>query len=404
MRVLSFSSCFPSSRNPTPGVFVLRRLAALARRVDLEVVHPKGWFPLLRRRARETPEERLSGIRVHHRPFLYVPNILKRFDGRLYAAGLRQWVTEYCDSHAVDLMDAHFVWPDGVAVSHLARHTGLPYTLTLRGTLNSRCRKRGFRSQIASALRGAAAVISVSRPMADLAAELGANPEHLHVIPNGVDLDVFRPVPRSKARRQLGLSLEGSLLVSVGHILPEKGFTELIEAVTQLPDTTRLAIIGGDTLHRRYAGRLRRLVRQRGLGGRVSFAGVQPPEVVAAYLSAADVSVLASYSEGCPNVVLESLACGTPVVATNVGAVPDIVRPGETGELVEPKHVDQLADVLNSALDRRWSREAVRQSVANRSWDDVASSVYGVWTGIVHRETNPPDASTARCGDTADIV
>jgi len=403
MRVLSFSSCFPSSRNPTQGIFVLRRLAALARQVDLEAVHPDGWFPVIRRPGRTAKQEHLCGVLVHHRSFLYFPGILKRFDGRLYASGLRRWVAEYRASHPIDLMDAHFVWPDGVAVSHLAKRLGLPYTVTLRGTINPRYRNPAFRDQIASALRGASAVISVSRQMAKIAAELDVSPERIHIIPNGVDLDVFSPIPRPAARQSVGLDSNRALIVSVGYVIPQKGFTELIEAMTRLPDDVRLVIIGSNCEHGSYARRLRRLIRDRGLTDRVTFAGTQPQETVATYFSAADVSVLASHSEGCPNVVLECLACGTPVVATRVGGAPDMIQPGENGELVAPKDPDQLAKAMRLALNREWSREAIRGTVANRSWDAVAAEVLVVWREVHNRKTADQEVSRPRSGEPADI-
>lgn len=388
MRVLSFSSCFPSSHHDTTGVFVLKRLAALAKRTPLEVVHPAPWFPgyggSVKRPA--SREGEIDGLAVHHTRFFYFPGVLKRLDGYFYARGLTRWLRSYCRDNRPDLLDAHFVWPDGVGVSHLARQMRLPYTITLRGTVNPRYRIPCFRQRIADALQNAAAVISVSGAMGAIAVELGVNAKRVHVIPNGVDAALFKPIPRQDARRALGLSDSVPLVVSVGALTPVKGQDDLIDAVRRLPRDVHVVLVGSRVVHRRYSRTLKRLSERYGLAGRIVFAGGQPKEKVAQYFSAANVSVLASHSEGCPNVVLESLACGTPVVATSVGGMPEMIRPGENGELVPVKDPEALAAALDAALKRPWSCAAVRQSVANRSWEVVASEVLPVWERAVGHE------------------
>jgi glycosyltransferase involved in cell wall biosynthesis len=157
MRILAFSSCFPSARDPIRGVFVLRRLSALARLAEVEVVHPVEWFPLYRPHAHrpDVGEERLGGLTVNHKRFFYIPGILKRFDGRFYALGLERWTRARCEAQRPDLLDAQFEWPDAVGVSILARRLGLPYTVTLRGTINPRYQIRHFRRRLAESLRHA---------------------------------------------------------------------------------------------------------------------------------------------------------------------------------------------------------------------------------------------------------
>lgn len=396
MRVLSFSSCFPSSHHDITGVFVLKRLAPLAKRVFLEVVHAMPWFPgytpALARMPCECEE--LGGVRVHHIRFFYLPGILKSMDAWFYRTAVGRWLKGYFNSHGrPDLLDAHFIWPDGVAVSHLGRRFGIPVAITLRGKINSRIRRRLMRPQILSALHLADVVISVSRPMADLAVELGIPSKKIHIVPNGVDTDLFRPSPRNEARRALGLSGASPLVVSVAALTPSKGQDNLVDAVRRLPRDVHVVLVGSRVVHRRYSRALKRLIERHGLADRIIFAGRQPQEKVAQYLNAADVSVLASHSEGCPNVVLESLACGTPVVATSVGGVPEMIRPGENGELVPVKDPEALVAALDAALKRPWSRAAVRQSVANRSWEVVASEVLPVWERVVGREGRPSAGS-----------
>ena len=221
MKVLSFSSCFPSSAAPTDGIFVFERLSAVAASASVEVVHPAPACPLIgavgARRAAEG-HGLIGDLVVHHRRYRYLPGLLKRFDGYFYYRGLFRWVAERCRRDRPDLLDAHFAWPDGVGVSLIARRLGLPYVVTLRGTINPRYRKGCFRVRLGEALRAAAAVISVSGPMAEIAVELGVEPGNVHVIPNGVDGRTFRLIDRAEARRRLGLPADRPLVVCVGSL------------------------------------------------------------------------------------------------------------------------------------------------------------------------------------------
>lgn len=381
--MLSFSYCFPNRARPDWGVFVFQRLAALARRPDvgLEVVAPVPVFPIFSRLRSRLPaaEDRVGGLVVHHPRFLYFPGVLKTLDGWLYGRGLTRWVGELCRSRCLDIFDAHFVWPDGVGVCHLARATGVPYTITLRGWLYETMKRPRMLRQCVAAMQEAAAIIGVSSHLAETAVELGVSPEKILVIPNGVDTQRFFPRDKREARRELGLPVDGRLVVTVAHLGPRKGHSETIGAMADLPEDVRLVLVGSDTQGRGKNERaLRELIHRLDLDGRVMLAGRQPYERIPMYFSAADLSVLASYREGCPNVVLESLACGTPVVVSRVGSVADMIDDGRNGKLVPPRQVEPLAQAMRELLDQPPSPQQVRRSPAVRSWDDVAGEVYGV--------------------------
>lgn len=398
MNVLSFSYCFPSSLRPTWGVFVLQRLAALARRANLEVASPVPVFPLWNRLCGglPAPVEEHGGLTVHYPRWFYFPAILKTLDGRLYARGIRRWFDARCRDHRPDLLDAHFVWPDGVGVSHLARRAGLPYVITLRGWLYPCLERPSLRRQAQQALRDAAVVISVSGRLADTAADLGVPRDRIHVIPNGVDVDRFRPTDRERARQDLGLPADGRLVVSVAHLKRTKGYDELLDALAALPEDVRLVIVGEDPGRGTYRRHLEERIVGLGLAGRVTLAGRQPHERIPLYLNAADAAVLASYREGCPNVVLESLACGTPVVATRVGAVPDLVTPGANGVIVPPRDAAALADGLRNVLETAWLRQHIRASVRANTWEAVAVCVRDVFRAVLGQ--GDPDAKPAQRG------
>ena len=382
VRILSFSYCFPNRARPTWGMFVLQRLAAMARQegIDLQAVAPVPVFPLLSRREVKSLPSRdvMEGLDVHYPRYFYFPKIVKSLDGRLYARGLRRWLDAVCRQWTPDVLDAHFVWPDGVGVSLLAEHLGLPYAITLRGWLYEAMKYPRILRQCVAALRGAAAIISVSEHLAGTAIELGAPAERVRVIPNGVDTELFRLRDKESVRRQLGLPEGARLVVSVAHLGPRKGHREMIRALARLPRDVQLLIVGDDPDGGCNERELRGLTNELGIDGRVTLVGRQSYDQVPLYYSAADLSVLASYREGCPNVVLESLASGTPVVASNVGNVPDMIMDGHNGRIVPPRQVEPLAAAIQELLDQTPSPRAVRGSPAVRCWDEVAADVCDV--------------------------
>jgi len=386
LKVLSFSYCFPSQANPTWGLFVKQRLEALSKRLELQVASPVPVFPFLSR-FRKLPkslQEQYNGFTVHRPRFFYFPAILKSWDSRFYARGLSRWLKNLVRHWQPDLLDAHFIWPDGVAVSLLARSLALPYVVTLRGKIYPCLEVPDQRRQCADALKNAAAVISVSHDMAEIARQMGVSDDRLYVIANGVDTEMFQPGDKTISRRKLGLCKDGRLIVTVAHLGPRKGHWEVVRALARLPEDVRLVIVGGDIEGNKNEKSLRIFIDKLNLNDRVLLPGWQPYEKIPLYFSAADVSVLASYREGCPNVVLESLACGTPVIATQVGAVSDLLSVPQNGRIIPPRDADALTGALREVLDSQWSAEMISRTQAIRSWHEVAKKVQNVFTRVLN--------------------
>ena len=363
-------------------MFVYQRLTALAQLEDLKVCSPVPWFPVLKKNPGAGHAQLWKELTVYRPGFFYFPGFMKNADARFYARGLKNWLKEFCKSWKPDVLDAHFVWPDGVGVALLAKELDIPYVITLRGKLYECLKVPSQARQCAEALQGAAAVISVSSRMADEALKLGAAKERLHVIVNGVDPDHFRPRDKSDCRKQLGLPKEGRLLVTVAHLGHRKGHHEMIRALAGLPDDVRLVVVGG-TAQGGTPEILREVARASGVEERLILPGPQVYDQIPLYFSAADASVLASYREGCPNAVLESLASGTPVVATDVGAVPDILPVPDVGRIVPAEQVDPLRDAVAEVLSQSWNAADVVRDSGVRSWGQVADEVRSVLEGCI---------------------
>ncbi len=384
LRVLVLSTVFPSPADPLHGLFVLERLRHLAGRVRLRVVAPVAWRAW--RKLRVVRSER-DGLPVCHPTFHYVPGGLKALHGVLLFLSSLACVRRLWREEPFDLIDAHFAYPEGFAAVLLGRWFRVPVVVTLRGTLIP-MRSDRLRSALAGwALRRADRIIAVSQPLADRALELGATPERLTVISNGVDVGRFQPLDRTEARRRLGLPLEGRLVVSVGHLCRRKGFHRLIEqwsAVRGAVGAVSLAIIGGPGKEGDEAAALADLTARHGLEDSVWLVGARPPAEVMLWLNAADLFVLASSFEGSPNVVYEAWACGCPVVVTEVGDLRQTVT-ADLGLVSGPADdTAALRGALVTALGREWDRAGIRRKAEARPWTTVADEVMTQWHAACH--------------------
>jgi glycosyltransferase involved in cell wall biosynthesis len=226
----------------------------------------------------------------------------------------------------------------------------------------------------------------VSGSLKRLAVELGLPEAAILVVGNGVDSTRFSPMPRAEARRLLGLSEDARVLVTVGGLVERKGFHRVIaclpELLKEFPELHYLAV-GSAGPEGDFSARLRAQVAQLGLGDHVHFLGALPPEEVRRTVSAADVSVLATRNEGWANVLLEAMACGVPVVATDVGGNAEVVCRDDLGTIVRFDDHAALLAALRDALRRDWDRAAIRRYAEDNDWNTRVPVLVGEFRRIV---------------------
>ncbi len=378
--IVVFSTLFPNSAQPQAGLFIRERMFRVGRELPLTVVAPVPWFPfqsllrLIRPHFRpDVPRvEVQQGVTVLHPRFLSVPGLFKNLDGVLLALGARGTLARLRREGKLDLLDAHFGYPDGYAASLLARWLRVPFTITLRGTEARHARTPRLRERLRAALERADRVFSVSSSLADIASGLGIARDKLQVVGNGVDTRTFHPVDRDEARRALGIPADATVLISVGGLTERKGFHRVIELLPALrrevPELLFL-IIGGASAEGDWGPQLRQQVRELGLEDCVRFLGTMPPEALKQPLSAADVFVLATRNEGWANVFLEAMACRLPVVTTDVGGNREVVCRDELGAVVPFGDAASLQTALSAALARDWDRDAILAYARDNEWD-----------------------------------
>ena len=381
-RILLYSTLYPSSTRPSNGIFVETRLRELLSTGEIEarVIAPVPWFYSADPRHGEkalmaaTPQqETRQGIQVQHPRYLVLPKIGMTIAPLLLALAsigpIRRLIREGWD---FDVIDAHYYYPDGVAAAWLARYFNKPLAITARGTdLNLIAQYALPRRMMQWAARRAQASIGVCSALVDVLRGWRIEPSRLHVMRNGVDLQRFSRRPDAALRATTGLGDgQGPLLLSVGHLIERKGHHLVIEALASLrsshPDASLVIIGEGDE-----RSALQELVRQLGLQGQVTFKGALPQAELPRWYSSADLLVLASSREGWANVLLEAMACGTPVVATRIWGTPEVVAAPEAGELVDERSGAALAQGVVRLLARAPTPEQVRAYAELFSWEDT---------------------------------
>jgi len=370
----------PTPSDPTGGVFVLNRLRALGELTDLSIVQPVPFMPLLRPLPSWARSER-TPAGIEYAPMFYLPGALKRLDGRWLERSVRPSLQRLNDDKPLDLIDAHFGYPDGVGCAAVGRRLGIPVFVTIRGVEAECIQQPTLRGQLLGALDAAAGCISVSHSLRDIVVANGVDPAKIAVIHNAIDTALFCYGDAASARKQLGIAPGRRLVVSVGSLLARKRHAIAIGAAARLKERglpVDLAIIGGAAFEPDEPNRLKALVRKLGVAEEVRFIGGAPQSEVVQWLRAADAFALASAREGCCNAVLEALAVGVPTVVTSAGDNARFVTDGVNGYVTPVDDEGAFADRLEAALKNgAWERQRIARRLFEQvgDWGRVAKRV-----------------------------
>jgi teichuronic acid biosynthesis glycosyltransferase TuaC len=383
MKILTFSTLFPNSEKPGHGIFVETRLRHLVAsgQVEARVVAPVPWFPSTNprfgqyaRQARVPRQEVRHGLAVSHPRYPVLPKIGMNVAPLLLAQSVKPAIARLIDEgYDFDLIDAHYFYPDGVAAALLGRYFNKPLVITARGSDITLLPQYPLpRRMICWAAQRADAVITVCNALRDEVVALGVDARRVTSLRNGVDLQLFQPTERSASKE--------FALLTVGHLVPVKAQELIIGALPLLPGV-RL-VVAGDGPNRPM---LEQLARSLDVAGRVEFLGAVPQAELRSHYGAADALVLASSREGWANVLLESMACGTPVVASRVYGTPEVVAAPEAGVLMAERTPQGVADAVNALRANYPDRAATRRYAERFSWDDTTAGQLAVFNAVLNR-------------------
>ncbi|MCL2330143.1 MAG: glycosyltransferase [Phycisphaerae bacterium] len=379
---------------------------------QVSVVSPQPWCPLLRR-SNTTSNQKSPHPRPSHQtsldsvsplPTVYprmfsIPVVGWATDGLAFARALETQIDILGGPKSIDLIDAHFEYPDGVGAWLAARRLHIPVVVTVRGKIVSLSKKAIRRMQMAAMLRGVDARIAVSRSLAEWVRRIAGNDLEVDVIPNGVDTETFYPIDPTQARTKLGWQQNARYLLAVGHLQRVKGFDRIIEIMPDLRlrlGDVRLVLAGSTRGEWRFKQRVRKLIARCGGSPAVMFVGPQSAEQLRLMYNAADLSLNVARSEGWNNSISESLAVGTPVVAFDVGGNAEQIHSPQLGRIVPDGDANALITTIESSLKTKWNRVLIAAHGGSRGWNQVAREVQDVFRRVLQaraaatKQATPP--------------
>lgn len=380
-RIAVVSRYFPSPAEPWQGRSAYEILRRLARKADVHVFFPSASYPpLLQPRSRTYDRLDTSfhppDVEVSYYGYPALPLLSRPFNGWLVERALLPAVRQF----APDLIFSFFLYPDGYAALRIGRALAVPVVARSMGSDINRAGDPVSAMHKRAVLRQGDFLITASGDLRDKAIAMGAPPEKVRAVVNGCDLSVFHPRDRREARQKLGIDPAAETIVYAGRMDLKKGLRELVEAAASLHSARA-------NLHVYLVGegpdrpRIESAIQANNAADYIHALHGCAFDKVAVWMAAADLVTLPSYMEGCPNVVLEALASGRPVVATNVGGIPEILS-NEYGRLAPPRDSGALARAFVAVLDKTWDAEAI-SAHEGRSWEMVAAEVLEIFESLL---------------------
>lgn len=391
MKVLTFTSLYPNNIWPNHGVFIKERMVQFSNLegCELRVIAPVPYFPPIKINWRwgysqVARREVRDGVQVYHPRYFITPKFGMALYGWMLYWSVLPTVKQLQREFDFDLIDAHFVYPDGFAAVQLGRVFNKPVVISARGSdVNLYANLPVIRKILGYTLRHAARVISVCSALKEAMHGLGIPNEKITIISNGVDLKKFYPSQMAEARKSLGLPQDKKIILSVGSLIPRKGFDVLIKALKRVKDSSDLRnlflVIVGEGPSQKDLSKLASFLN---VSDDVRLAGSVQHKDLHLWYSAADIFCLASDREGWPNVLLESLACGTPVVAANIWGVPEVIQSDALGLLTE-RTENAFSDAILHAFKKEWHAETLFEYARNHTWNRTAVAVRALFESVL---------------------
>jgi len=379
VKILAISHLFPQQKEKRYGIFVARQLSEMARQAgDITVVVPRVWCPALLRRFQrwkdndhKVPLCHFDGLDAISVPYLRPPgNWYNRFSGLFAFRAMKEKVLQLHKERRFDVIYATDLFPDGDAAARLARYIKIPAACLAIGVdvnVTAHTSNMMYRHFVrtAQALDG---TLACGHAVADgLHAITGKRPLCVYGV---IDLQEFFPISKKSAlRKELDLPADKLIALYAGYLTKRKGIYELIEAFSKIRRKgldVMLVMCGSGP----EESALKALIRGKNIEDSIRMVGEVEPEQMSKWMQVSDLFVLATHTEGMPNVVMETMACGVPVIATAVGGLPAAIGDCEGAILVPPKNVGAFADTIMKVVNDSKLRKRMQKAARKRAEQD----------------------------------
>lgn len=394
MRVLVLSSLFPRDTSPNIGIFIKEQLEEIKKLCSVVgVISPIPWFPFLMKfrgkhgGKHDLVEEKWGNIGIYRPSFFMIPRLTIYLNGFFYFISVYIFLRRKKELNDFDILHVHFAYPAGFAGVLLGKILKRRIVLSVRGTdINDFPRNLLLRILIRYTLKNVEEIIAVGNALKEKVSNLGIDTHKITVIPNGVNLNIFKSISKKTARDRLGIDIDSKVILNVGNLVKVKGVEYLLKAFKEIYYSNSickpvLIIIGTGPLY----NTIKKIICDFGISDNVILKRYVTHEEIPLWINSSDVFCLTSLNEGRPNVLYEAIACGIPVVATNVGGVSEIIVSSDLGELVPPRNVIEIKNALERVLNKAWDNQSIRKYALSHSMAKYSEEVVKVY----HRAAKP---------------
>lgn len=392
IKILALSFLFPNRVQQNHGIFVLNRLKALSKYVDIKVINPIPWSPLHKYIDRYKPLvaipqiDCINGLEVYHPRYFSIPRYLKNIETKSYLKAIQPIIDEIKKTYDFDIVDMHWTFPDLAAGISISKQYSKKSIVTLRGLEALHIHDNDSREiMVRDGLNEVDQIIALSKELMQFGEEMSSNQNKSQVIINGADTDKFYYIPMEDCRKKLGINSEDKIILSVGSLIKRKGFDLLIDSLALLRKTPefsnlKLYIVGSQGPEGDYRKHLYSQIKTLGLNDAVVFVGQVENSKLKLWYNSADVFCLSSRGEGSPNVLSEALACGCPVVSSDVGSAREIIEPVSKAAIcIDELSIDNLTNALSKKLQDDSGRQMTSDEFSKYNWDWCAKNVFKVY-------------------------
>lgn len=381
-KALFISNLLPNKFEPNRGIFTFRTVQEIAKLCEVKIIAPYAWHPLKKIEQGNSyissiPEkENIEGLDIFHPGFAYIPKITLPFNGASYFLSLSYFYKKHFYKYKPDFILSSWIYPDGYASMYLARLLKIPFFVLTHGSdVNSLVENKFTKNKIVKVVKKAEKVFFPSREMIKKITTMVDAPQKMFLKPFGVDTDRFKPVDKELARQKVGIEGGKKVVLFVGNLEKIKGINFLIEAISMLEqshlDDLRCVIVGGGTEN----GNFKKIAEEKNLGNAIEFVGKKKNEEIPFWINASDMVCLPSLSEGCPNILIEALSCGVPVIASAVGEIPYLIKEGTNGYTFPPKSPSKIKDSIVKSINQTWEKDKITDTVSGNDWENSAKMI-----------------------------